>query len=135
MSAWRRVAGEYMPWGRKLAEQASSPMALWIEILLAFERAFDSSDTARTEQVLQYARWCWNSSSSDLVNAVGCAFFEHLPEHSGVRKAIPSLFSRAEYERLREVFKYHGGDAAIAEFDLAFKYPHEPQRPARKKPA
>jgi hypothetical protein len=133
MSAWRRVATECMPWSQKLAEEASSPMALWIEILLAFERAFESGDTPRTGEILRYARWCWDSSSSDLVNAVGCAFFEHLPEHAGIRKAIPSLFSRDEYSRLREVFRYHGGDAVIADFDLAFKHPNRPQKPLRNR--
>jgi len=133
MSAWRRLASEYMPWCQKVAEQASSPMALWIEILLAFERAFDSGDTARTGEVLRYARWCWNSSSSDLVNAVGCAFFEHLPEQAGMRKAIPTWFSRDEYVRLRDVFRYHGGDEAIAELDLAFKFSQSSQRPPRNR--
>jgi hypothetical protein len=118
MSAWRRVANECTPWAAKIAEEAPSPMALWIELLLIFERAFDSGEASRVENIMRYARWCWDSPSSDTVTAVACAFFEHLPEHPGIRKAIPSLFSRAEFERLRDVFRYHAGDAVVGELAL-----------------
>src|SRR4051794_14364972 len=75
MSAWRRVAGEYMPWSARIAAEAPTPMALWIDLLLIFERAFDSGDSSRVANVMRYARWCWDSPSSDTVTAVACAFF------------------------------------------------------------
>jgi len=98
-------------------------MALWIELLLIFERAFDSGDSSRVANVMRYARWCWDSPSSDTVTAVACAFFEHLPVHGGIRKAIPSLFSRSEFERLRDVFRYHAGDTVVDELALEFRSP------------
>lgn len=121
MSAWRRVANDCMPWAAKIAEEAPSPMALWIELLLIFERAFDNGDASRVENVMRYARWCWDAPSGDTVTAVACAFFEHLPDHPGIRNAIPTLFSRAEFERLMDVFRYHAGDAVVDELDLEFR--------------
>jgi len=125
MSAWRRGGIERLPEFRSLIEQATSPMSLWIDLRLAFEDAYDEGNQDRVRKILEFARMCWSSSSSDVVTAVMCGFFEHLPERAEIRKALPALITSAEYAQLKEVFRYHAGDAAMAELDRAFK---DPQR-------
>jgi hypothetical protein len=125
MSAWRRAGIERLPGFRSLIEQATSPMALWIDLWLAFEDAFEEGNQERIRKILEYARLCWSSQSDDVVTAVMCGFFEHLPQRADIRKAIPTLISSAEFGQLKEVFRYHGGDSAIDELDRAFK---DPQR-------
>ena len=121
MTAWRRVAIEQVPELRKVVDEAWSPMAPWIELRLRFEAAFDQGDATLMERIMKYARWSWESPNPDAVTAVACAFFEHMPQHVGIRKQIPALFSRDEFERLKEVFSHHCGLAEIGEIEAAFK--------------
>lgn len=123
MSAWRREGIERLPEFRSLIEQASSPMSLWIDLWLAFEDAFSKGNSERLSKILGYARSCWSSPGDDVVTAVMCGFFEHLPRRAAIRQAMPTLISSTEFTALREVFRYHGGDSAIDELDRAFKHP------------
>lgn len=115
MSEWRRKALELLPGLEKTVAAAPSPMALWIDLHLAFARAHEQGDTALLQRILQYARWCWTARSEDAVTAVHCAFFEHLPQHPEMRPDIPSWFSAAEFGRLRETFLYHSSPEVLAE--------------------
>lgn len=115
MSEWRRKAIELLPELEKTVAAAGSPMALWIDLHLAFARGHEQKNTALLQQILKYARWCWAAESDDTVTAVHCAFFEHLPEYPGMRRDIPRWFTASEFERLREVFLYHSSPDVIAE--------------------
>lgn len=98
-------------------------MSLWIDLWLAFEDAFSKGNSERLSKILGYARSCWSSPGDDVVTAVMCGFFEHLPRRAAIRQAMPTLISSTEFTALREVFRYHGGDSAIDELDRAFKHP------------
>ena len=121
MSAWRREALAALPEWRQLVSQSDSPMVLWIELHLEFQNAFESGDASRVRRIIEYAKWCWNAHDGDTVNAVGCGFLEHLPEHEGMRGRIPEWFTRAEFERLRAAFTYHAGEVAVAEIENRYR--------------
>lgn len=123
MSAWRREALAALPEFKQLIAASESPMALWIELHLEFRKAFDASDDSRIRRVMEYAKWCWDGRDSDTVNAVGCAFLEHLPEHEGMRVRIPEWFNAADFERLRPVFAYHAGKEVVVELEELYRNP------------
>jgi hypothetical protein len=122
MSAWRRTALEALPDFRTLIDRASSPMALWIDLLTEFQEAFSRDDSNLVAKMLSYARWCWRSPDGDTVNAVACAFYEHLPDHGGMRRAIPRWFTKEEFEELRSVFEYHSGAAIVSEIEKEYRF-------------
>lgn len=115
MSAWRRTAIEILPEFRRNAEEAGSPMALWIELLLRFEDAFRVGDTALVDRMVDYAKWCLYTSDGDTVNAVAFGFLEHLPEHEDMHTQFPRWFTKSEFEQLKEVFLHHGGTKAVGQ--------------------
>jgi hypothetical protein len=120
MSAWRRIALEKLPELRKTIEESHSPMALWIELLAELKDAFRNDDETRIRKILELSKWCWSAPDGDTVNAVACAFFEHLPDHHGMRAHIPSWFSWQEFQELRTVFAYHAGEAVVAEIEKEY---------------
>ena len=65
--------------GRPVIEAAENPMALWIELLGQCQDAYKKQDEAMIGRFYDYARWCWQSRIDDVVTAVACAFYEHLP--------------------------------------------------------
>ena len=128
MSAWRRQALPAFPELKHLISESESPMALWIELRLDFETAFAAKDASRIRRTIDYAKWCWDARDGDIVNAVGCGFLEHLPEHEGMRACIPQWFTRAEFERLRPVFTYHAGEAVVAELENLYRHSNVARR-------
>jgi hypothetical protein len=121
VSAWRREALAALPEFKELVAESESPMALWIELHLEFETAFEANDASRVRRVMEYAKWCWNGQDSDTVNAVACGFLEHLPEHEGMRARIPEWFNIADFERLGTVFAYHAGKEVVAEIEKLYR--------------
>jgi len=121
MSAWRRVAIEQLPEFKPLAERAWSPMALWIELHTEFEGAWADGNREQMGRLLAFAKWCWRSNSPDVVNAVACAFFEHLPRHQGIRAMLPRLITAQEFAELREVFAYHIDEEEARQLALEFQ--------------
>ena len=69
MSAWRREALVALPEFKQLIAASESPMALWIDLHLEFNRAFEAKDESRVRRVMEYATWCWDERDSDRVNA------------------------------------------------------------------
>ncbi len=122
MSAWKRIALEKLPEYRGLIETADTPMALWIELNSEFERV---SDENLIRRFFEYARWCMQSPGqgnylSDAGTAAVCAFYEHLPRHSGIRRELPRWLTREEFASLREAFRYHLSEQEFSEFEAEF---------------
>jgi hypothetical protein len=120
---WRREALAVLPEFKQRIAESESPMALWIELHLEFRRAFEANDESRIQRIMKYAKWCWDARDSDTVNAVGCGFLEHLPEHEAMRARIPEWFSATDFERLRSGFAYHAGTEAVAEIEKRYRNP------------
>jgi hypothetical protein len=122
VSAWKRTALEKLPECRTLIESSDSPMALWIELHLRFERLNDDDFTRR---IFEYARWCVESPGdgghlSDAGTAAVCAFYEHLPQQAAIRRDLSRWLTREEFTNLREAFRYHLSEQEFLEFEKDF---------------
>ena len=85
-------------------------MGLWIDLHLAFSMLYDEKTLNRKaiRKVYGYARWCFfRSKDQEVVDAVACAFYEHLPLNAAVRRDVPNHLSVPEFEALERVFRYH----------------------------
>jgi hypothetical protein len=95
-------------------------MALWIELLSECQEAYQKQDEDLIGRFYDYARWCWESKIGDVVNAVACAFYEHLPTTPDLRRDMPRRFSRTAFQELRDVFCYHLSSDEAATFERDF---------------
>jgi hypothetical protein len=120
MSAWRRQALEQLPECRRIIESVDNPMALWIELRGACDDAYQKQTEDLIRRFYDFARWCWQSPSADVRTAVACAFYEHLPTTSVLRRDMPRRFGRAAFHELREVFCYHLSPDEAAAFEQEF---------------
>jgi hypothetical protein len=120
MSAWRRKALELLPEHRVIIEAADNPMALWIELLWPCENAHHEQNEEAIRRFYQFAQLCWQSPDADVRTAVACAFYEHLPTRSVMRRDMPWLFSQSAFTELREVFRYHLSPEEAVEFEKEF---------------
>jgi len=109
-----------LPELRLVIETADNPMALWIELLGACRDAYQKQNEHLIQRFYDFARWCWQSPSGDLQNAVACAFYEHLPIEPLLRRDMPRRFGPAAFNELREVFRYHLSPDEAAAFDREF---------------
>jgi hypothetical protein len=46
----------------------------------------------------------------------------HLPDHGGMRRAIPRWFTKEEFEELRSVFEYHSGAEVVSEIEKEYRF-------------
>jgi hypothetical protein len=120
MSAWRREALQRLPECRQMIEGAENPMALWIELHGLCQDACKKQDEDLIRCFYDYARWCWQSRIDDVVNAVVCAFYEHLPTTPVLRRDMPRRFGRAAFNELRDVFCYHLSPDEASAFEREF---------------
>lgn len=95
-------------------------MALWIELLSECQEAYQKQDEDLIRRFYDYAHWCWRSRIDDVVNAVACAFYEHLPTTPVLRQDMPCRFGRAAFRELRDVFCHHLSSDEAATFERDF---------------
>jgi hypothetical protein len=119
MARWRAAAIEHLPTLRHVVASADSPMALWIDLRLAFERAYeaDPRDEALIAGVYAFADWCVQAprrpdAGHDPLTAVVVAFYEHVPAFAPARDDMPRWFRHADVAQNRPMFAYHVGDEA-----------------------
>jgi hypothetical protein len=107
---------------RKVIEETENPMALWIE--LRFQLGNHYSEEPRDDVIsrfYQYAKWCFfDSKSSDVVNAVACAFYEHIPEDKILRDDLHRWLSVSDFTALKDVFQYLKHPSQFHEFKKEF---------------
>ena len=124
MSKWRRLALEQMPSLHRVVSEADNPMAMWIELRLSLDHAYEEQpkDEAVIQQIYGYAHWSFFASgNADLATAVACAFYEHLPFEEATRQDLPKRFTVAEFEALRGVFVYHLGEKGLRQLADEFR--------------
>ncbi|MDX1992662.1 MAG: hypothetical protein SF029_09740, partial [bacterium] len=85
MAAWRRKALEAFPdLKTSLNDSQYSPYSLFSDLLPRWRSAHDTGDETTLEAIYDYAAWCMAQSASELWNAAGVSFYEHLfdqPQH------------------------------------------------------
>ena len=84
-------------------------MALWIEFDHVFRSLYNAAlpPDEIVRPFYQYARWCYFDSRSDeTVNAVACAFYEHLPREPLICAELPRWISRGDFLICEQAFSY-----------------------------
>jgi hypothetical protein len=125
MARWRSAALERLPELREKIAKAENVMSLWIELHLAFEKAYrDPQNDDLIARIYSYADWCLaarrnDDASHDPLTAVIVAFYEDIPTNKPAREDMPRWFSYAEVANNRHVFAYLIGDD---EFDALVKH-------------
>lgn len=121
MSAWRHKALEALPAHRALIEAAESPMALWIELRLRFQDAFEAKDDRAMRAMLTYAAWCISPAAgplpSDASTAAVCAFYEHVPQDRKYWPKMREWFTPAEFAALQGPFRYFLSESDMRELN------------------
>jgi hypothetical protein len=123
MTAWRRVALDFLPELRDRIEHADSPMRLWGDILLRFEDAFRAGNGDLTSRFFRYAEWSLATAQrepTDASTAAWCAFYEHLPRVSGLAGELHRFLPRHQFLRVQRAFRHHLTEAEFARFCDAY---------------
>ena len=123
MAAWREKAFDRLPALRETIVSAENPMALWIDLQVELERAYqtDPPDEHLIENIFRYARWSeFESEDDDAQTAASLAFYEHLTAHPKVRADLPNRITKEEFIKLRELFQYFLEPSEYQEFEREF---------------
>jgi hypothetical protein len=122
MARWRAEAQKLLPELRKAIDSSHEIMALWIEVRLAFERAYERRprDESLIERVYSFADWCASAprgadAGQDPLTAVITAFYEDIPTHLAAREDMPRWFTYDEVVDGKAVFSYHLGEEGYRE--------------------
>jgi hypothetical protein len=136
MSTWRRQALAELPDLRRTIEAADSVMALWIELHMEFERAYDGSpiNEERIRRIYRYALWSLRESRSDeATTAVMVAFFEHVPTHSRARSDMHRWIEPALFQDLELPFRYFLNDHQFSDLQREYRANRETWSTAGKR--
>jgi len=113
MSRWRHEALKRLPQLQKVIAQADSVMALWIELVCIFEKAYrcDPPDEKTIAAIYSYADWCIQAprrpdAGHDPLTAVIVCFYEDIPTIRPARDDMPRWFSYTEVADNPSVFGY-----------------------------
>lgn len=112
MSAWRRKLIELLPDERKEWEQEDSVYLALGTLLELLEQAVCNDDEARIRNIFAFAEWCHAQRGTDLSNAAGVAFYEHLADVPQVSVATPRYLKRAIFEEIAPLIVAMQGEAA-----------------------
>lgn len=132
MARWRAAAIERLPELRETIAEAANVMSLWIELHLAFDRAYHNPrNDDLIAQIYAYADWCLNAppngdAGHDPPTAVMVAFYEHIPQSKTARDDMPRWFTYDEVARNQPVFAYHIGGQGFQEL-LSYMRQHKNQ--------
>ena len=93
--------------------EAGDPGALWVEIWLAFDGAYDEPQRPDLiRRIYEYAWWCLETNEPDnLASCVCVALLEHIPDNPAARAEMPRWFTREEVLTMRDIFSYLIGPA------------------------
>jgi hypothetical protein len=100
-------------------QEAESPYAVWIDLWMAFQSAYDSGNSAVVANIYAFAEWCGTqppgtSAEDDLGTCVNVCFVEHIPSHPKALEDMPRWFTLADVERLRDTLSYIVGPEGYA---------------------
>jgi hypothetical protein len=95
MNEWQSVARETLPELQSEIMAAKTPMALWTEIVFAFDEAYDEpKNDDFIQRVYRYADWCLErdmgeTAAEHLPTCVSICFWEHIPTNEAARRDMP----------------------------------------------
>jgi hypothetical protein len=127
MEPWREKAAELFPELSSRWDDNDSPYAMWLELRLAFEEAYDKTppDELLIKGIYRYSDWCCEqprgqSAEDDLLTCVAVSFYEHIPQHPKARQDMPRWWHAGDLDdgpegKPRNILRYHLTDEQFEE--------------------
>jgi hypothetical protein len=107
MSAWRRKAIGLFPWMRNEMQRPDySIYSLFFDLLPMAQSAHKVGDEETLKRVYGYAEWCFQQWHTDLLNAAGVAFYEHLFDDRSIWKDVVVWLSPDVFPQIVPLWKF-----------------------------
>jgi len=116
MQEWKSKAIELLPEIKTEILESETPMQLWIEIVLAFDEAYEEPrNESLIKRAYEYQNWCLEQDEGDtasehLPTCVAIVFWEHIPTNTEARKDMPRWFTLEDVLSNHHFFSYHLSD-------------------------
>ncbi len=113
MQEWQLKGLEILPEIKEEILESDNPMQLWIEIVLAFDEAYEEPRNENfIKRVYDFENWCLaqdkgETAGEHLPTCVTTAFWEHIPTNRAAREDMPRWFSLEEVLANQHFFSYH----------------------------
>jgi len=134
---WGKEAFERFPELIDQFDQVESPYQLWIELMDAFRKAYE---TPRNEDLISriyaYADWCCTqpegaTAEDDLGSCVCVCFYEDIPTIPAALEDMPRWFTRDEIVMMKQTFSYMVGEEGFQRLLRAYDVRREGRKKAR----
>lgn len=97
MNTWRNKAKESLP-GLRVNVQRASLYQVFFDLRNALCKAHKAKDELLLKNIYGFAEWCYRHS--DMWNAAGVAFYEHLGDDDLVRREFPRYVPHSIYRKI-----------------------------------
>jgi hypothetical protein len=122
MSTWRRKAIESFPDLRyELEDPKCTIYSVFFELQSRCREAHDRNDTKDLEKIYGFADWCASQKESDLWNAAGVAFYEHLADSNRLLESIPLWVRKPIFEDIAGLLEARVGAERVAQLRKQYK--------------
>lgn len=125
---WGREAFNRFPELIDRFDDVDSPMSLWIELWLAFEKAYRAPrNEDLISRIYAYADWCCEqpegaTAEDDLASAVVACFYEDIPTSPEALADMPRWFKLSEVHGMKKTFSYLVGEEGFQRILLAYQH-------------
>lgn len=122
MSAWRKKAIEILPGHKKeLEEPGTSVYGVFAIMLGELIRAHEENNTGCLKKIYAFAEWCFTQKASDLWNAAGVSFYEHLADERITYEAMPHWVKPAIYKEIKPLLERRLNEEDMLQLDRQYK--------------
>lgn len=122
MSVWRRKAIECLPEKRvEFQDPGESIYMVFSTLLQAAVAAHKANDRDRLEKIYTFAEWCSQQIATDLWNAAGVSFYEHLGDYPETLTAMPQWVKRSRYYHIRGLLRERLTEDQMLTLDKFYK--------------
>ncbi len=128
MPHWLQKAHEMFPELISRFEQVDTPYLLWFELYDEFIHSYSASprNESLIMRVYQFADWCLEQpqgrkADDDLTTCVAVCFYEHLPDHFGIRSDMPRWFTVDDILLMKQIFCYHMSESEFEDLKRYFE--------------
>ncbi|MDP4254661.1 MAG: hypothetical protein Q8938_11695 [Bacteroidota bacterium] len=118
MSAWRQKAIDCAPEFKKEFEQPETSIYdVFMDLRSVLVDAHRTNNVDRLRKIYDFAEWCFGQNTSDLWNAAGVSFYEHLADSEETLKAMPRWVKQDIYRKIRGLLQFRISDEKMKGLD------------------
>jgi hypothetical protein len=138
-ASWRDAAADFFPEFLMNLELTENPMQCWIDLRIAFERAYaEPRSEDLIERICGFAEWCLQQGHREpqagehLPTCVVVAFYPHIPALPAARADMPRRFTEEEVVLMQPVFTSHASPSEYAELLALYRDDRRSRKQERK---